>query len=313
VDGVELFQAWFSRRGFTRHRHDTYAIGVTESGVQVFDYRGRVERSLPGQVVVLHPDEMHDGRAGTEGGFGYRIVYVNPARIADAVRTLRGRPTPLPFVRETVSRNRTLGRAVTAAFRSVPEPLALDALVLRLAEGLIQGDPNGPPVGAPRRLDHAALAQGRAFLDSRRAIVRSADLEAVTGLSRYEFARQFRTLYGTGTRFCGGLISRAVRCLAECRWSSWRRRRASPTRPTSRGCSVPPTASRRDATPGSTPRPRAQGTGPRGRGRRPPASRAYETSTDGPSIPVEMPPRPAAIGMTEQRAIQVMCVSVLLH
>jgi AraC-like DNA-binding protein len=197
VDGVELFQAWFSRCGFTRHRHDTYAIGVTESGVQVFDYRGRVERSLPGQVVVLHPDEMHDGRAGTEGGFGYRIVYVNPARIADAVRTLRGRPTPLPFVRETVSRNRTLGRAVTAAFRSVPEPLALDALVLRLAEGLIQGDPNGPPVGAPRRLDHAALAQGRAFLDSRRAIVRSADLEAVTGLSRYEFARQFRTLYGT--------------------------------------------------------------------------------------------------------------------
>jgi hypothetical protein len=85
VDGVELFQAWLSRRGFTRHRHDTYAIGVTESGVQVFDYRGRVERSLPGQIVVLHPDEMHDGRAGTEGGFGYRIVYVNPARIADAV------------------------------------------------------------------------------------------------------------------------------------------------------------------------------------------------------------------------------------
>jgi len=51
VDGVELFQAWFSRRGFTRHRHDTYAIGVTESGVQVFDYRARVERSLPGQVM----------------------------------------------------------------------------------------------------------------------------------------------------------------------------------------------------------------------------------------------------------------------
>jgi hypothetical protein len=25
---------------------------------------------------VLYPDEMHHGRAGTEGGFGYRIVYV---------------------------------------------------------------------------------------------------------------------------------------------------------------------------------------------------------------------------------------------
>ena len=76
-EGVELLRAWFGGRAFARHRHDTYAIGVTETGVQTFDYRGRVERSTPGEVVVLHPDEMHDGRAGTDAGFGYRIVYVD--------------------------------------------------------------------------------------------------------------------------------------------------------------------------------------------------------------------------------------------
>jgi len=48
--------------------------------------------SLPGQVVVLHPDETHDGRAGTRDGFGYRIVYVAPARIEEAARAIRGRP-----------------------------------------------------------------------------------------------------------------------------------------------------------------------------------------------------------------------------
>ena len=197
VEGVELLRAWFAGRGFTKHRHDTYAIGVTEAGVQTFDYRGRVERSTPGQVVVLHPDEMHDGRAGTEAGFGYRIVYVEPARIAAAVRTIRGRPAPLPFVREPVSNSRTLARAVTAAFRSASEPLALDALVLRLAEGLIEGDPDSPAARPPRRLDHAALERARAFLDGRRAVVRSVELEAVTGLSRYELARQFRVSYGT--------------------------------------------------------------------------------------------------------------------
>ena len=197
IDGVELLRAWFGGRGYVRHRHDTYAISVTESGLQVFDYRGRVELSRPGQVVVLHPDEMHDGRAGGADGFGYRIVYVDPARVADAVRVVRGRPTPLPFVREPVSGNPILARAVTAAFQSALEPLALDALVLRLAEGLIKGDREIPVAGELRRLDHAALAQGRAFLDSRRAVVRSAELEAVTGLNRYEFARQFRTRYGT--------------------------------------------------------------------------------------------------------------------
>jgi AraC-like DNA-binding protein len=196
-EGLALLRAWFGGRAFARHCHDTYAIGVTEVGVQTFDYRGRVERSTRGQVVVLHPDEMHDGRAGTAAGFGYRIVYVEPARIAAAVRTLTGRAAPLPFVREPVSRNPTLARAVTAAFRLAPEPLALDALVLRLAEGLLEGDPDGHAARPPRRLDHAALERARALLDDRRAVVRSVELEAVTGLSRYELARQFRAAYGT--------------------------------------------------------------------------------------------------------------------
>jgi AraC-like DNA-binding protein len=197
IGGVELLQAWFGGRAFATHRHDTYAIGVTDAGIQTFDYRGSVESSHRGQVVVLHPDEAHDGRAGAEGGFGYRIVYVEPARIAAAARAIRGRPTPLPFVREPVSHNPTLARAVAAAFRLPPEPLALDGLVLRLAEGLLEGESNGHPAGPPPRLDHAALARAREYLDCRRAVVRSAELEAVTGLSRYELARQFRVLCGT--------------------------------------------------------------------------------------------------------------------
>jgi AraC-like DNA-binding protein len=197
VGGIELLQAWFGGRAFARHRHDTYAIGVTDVGVQTFDYRGSVENSRPGQAFVLHPDEMHDGRAGAEEGFGYRIIYVEPARIADAVRSVTGRPTPLPFVRRPVFHNPTVAGAVTEAFRSALEPLAVDALVLRLAEGLLEADPAGGVGGTPRRFDRTAVARGRAFLESRRAIVRSAELEAVTGLSRYELARQFRALYGT--------------------------------------------------------------------------------------------------------------------
>jgi hypothetical protein len=105
VDGVQLLEAWFSGRGYDTHRHDTYAIGITRTGVQAFDYRGATRRSLPGEIVVLHPDEKHDGRADTPDGFGYRIIYIEPARIAEAARAIRGRATALPFVREPVSHN----------------------------------------------------------------------------------------------------------------------------------------------------------------------------------------------------------------
>lgn len=217
IDGVELLRARFTGRAYSRHRHDTYAIGVTELGVQSFDYRGSVETCRAGQVFVLHPDETHDGRDGAQDGFGYCTVYVEPARIAAAAHALTGRATALPFVREPVSDDHTLARAVASAFASALEPLALDTLMLRLAEGLLNGDRTAPSAAAPR-LDQAALARGRAFLDSRREIVRSAELEAITGLSRYELARQFRVAYGTSphryslmrrldfarTRLCGG-------------------------------------------------------------------------------------------------------------
>jgi AraC-like DNA-binding protein len=198
VGGIELLRAWFAGEAYARHRHDTYAIGTTDRGVQVFDYRGAARASRPGQVVVLHPDEPHDGRAGTTAGFGYRIVYVEPAHIAAALRAIRGGPHPLPFVREPVSTNARLARAVRNAFDCDLESLALDAIVEALAEGLLSAArEDGPPVAASR-IDVAAVARARRILDAERTrVVHSAELEAVTGLTRYELARQFRLVHGT--------------------------------------------------------------------------------------------------------------------
>jgi AraC-like DNA-binding protein len=198
LDGVQLLQAWFLGHGFDTHRHDTYAIGLTDVGVQTFDYRGVTEISTPGKVVVLHPDETHDGRAGTPDGFGYRIVYVAPARIHEAARAICGRPCALPFVRKPVTANRTLACAIEAAFRLDPEPLAVDALILRLAEALLDADPSCGGAATPLRLDASGVARARQFLDAETTrVIRSSELEEVTGLTRYDLARQFRSAFGT--------------------------------------------------------------------------------------------------------------------
>src|SRR5260370_6544211 len=67
--GIERPEARFLGRAFAPHRHDTYAIGITLWGVQTFSYRGMLRRCLPGQCHVLHPDELHDGAAGSDAGF----------------------------------------------------------------------------------------------------------------------------------------------------------------------------------------------------------------------------------------------------
>lgn len=199
--GVALLRASFAGFAYARHRHDTYAVCVTDRGLQAFDYRGAARTSAPGQVVVLHPDEPHDGRAAAAGGFGYRIAYVAPDRIGAAARALCGAAVPLPFVRDPVLASPVLACAVGRAFQGFPaplEPLAADGLVESLARGLVAADP--AICGRRRRvaLDPGALARTRDFLDAEKTrAVRSAELEAVSGHDRYTLARAFRAAYGT--------------------------------------------------------------------------------------------------------------------
>jgi AraC-like DNA-binding protein len=196
--GVEFLEAWFGGPAYHRHRHDTYAICLTITGVQAFYYRGAAQISTAGQVVVLHPDELHDGYAATEAGFGYRILYVEPALVFEAAQVLCGRACGLPFVRAPVTISAKLSAAVAGAFQATREPLAIDSLVMQLAEGLIEADPSCRQAARPRHLDLDALERARQFLDAHNTrAVRSAELEAVTGLTRYELARQFRQMCGT--------------------------------------------------------------------------------------------------------------------
>ena len=198
VGGIELLEARLQRYSYRPHRHDTYAIGLTESGVQAFTYRGAAHASTPGLVVVLHPDEPHDGHAGTEEGFGYRQLYVAPAVIAEAVRAQCGAACALPFVRQPVATNPILAAAICAAFPHHPEPLAIDEVVERVARGLLAADPSSRRPATLRLHDTAAVERARQFLDAETTrVVHSWELEAVTGLTRFELARQFRAGMGT--------------------------------------------------------------------------------------------------------------------
>jgi AraC-like DNA-binding protein len=195
--GIERIEAFFAGHAFDAHRHDTYAIGFTVAGVQSFRYQGSAERSLPGQVFVLHPDETHDGRAGTGAGFRYRILYVEPRFICDALGRAGG---SLPFVRDVVSGNARLAGAILRALGDLEAPLEeleRDQIVLDLAEALAAADRSVTrrPLGARH---HRAVERARDLLDADIGrTAHSAELEAATGMSRYALARHFRACLGT--------------------------------------------------------------------------------------------------------------------
>jgi AraC-like DNA-binding protein len=190
--GLERVEACFAHHQFAPHRHDTYAIGITLQGVQAFRYRGAAQRSGPGQAFVLHPDELHDGRPGTAVGYRYRILYIDPCLIADA---LGGRP--LPFLQGAVSDDRRLVAAIRPALDLIQlEELQRDQIVADLAHALAAADHGWTNKAASP--DRSAVLRARAYLDARtEQTVRSDALEAISGLDRYTLARQFRQCLGT--------------------------------------------------------------------------------------------------------------------
>ncbi|MEO2037748.1 MAG: AraC family transcriptional regulator [Martelella sp.] len=195
-DGIERLEARFSGNGFSPHRHDTYALGLTIAGVQTFSYRGASRFSTPGRLIILHPDELHDGGAGGEDGLTYRMIYLPPEKIMAAVD---GLAAALPFVRDPVAEDAPLRASLIEALDELDGEmgeLKRDGLIAEIAHHLLRlGDARR---GEAKSIDRRALALCRDVLsECAEEKIGSQRLEAIAGLDRFTLARQFRALYGT--------------------------------------------------------------------------------------------------------------------
>ncbi|WP_307437699.1 AraC family transcriptional regulator [Labrys monachus] len=194
--GIERIEARFFGEAFAPHRHDSYALGVTLQGIQTFRYRGAARYSPPGGIIVLHPDELHDGGAGTEAGLRYRMLYLQPSLLSQA---LGGEGAALPFVRQPVLADDALRAGLLAALGPLDrglDELAADDIVSRIAQGLARHGGQAPkPLG---RLAARQVTLAREFLEANATRpVRSEELESVTGLDRFALSRHFRAMLAT--------------------------------------------------------------------------------------------------------------------
>lgn len=192
--GIDRAEVRLSTRAFEPHRHDTYAVGVTTSGVQVFRYRGSRRVCLPGQWHVLYPDETHDGGPGTDRGFGYRILY-----LASELLRAASAGGALPFVADPVQAATPATRALWPFLARLDEPVdELAGVEMAGAVADAVASFGGREAERPGAVDPAALERVREHLAAHPSETTSAaTLERIAGLDRFTIARQFRRAFGT--------------------------------------------------------------------------------------------------------------------
>ena len=80
LTGVELLTARYIEHRFVPHVHDGFVIGMIIEGAQRYRYRGAEHLAATGTLVLINPDEVHNGHKGHDAGWRYRAFYPDNAQ-----------------------------------------------------------------------------------------------------------------------------------------------------------------------------------------------------------------------------------------
>ncbi|NMM44581.1 AraC family transcriptional regulator [Rhodospirillaceae bacterium KN72] len=198
-DDLECLSATFVQHEYSLHTHDTYVIGVIESGVEEYRLKGVEHRAVAGDVCLVNPGELHDGRPGGNG-YRYRMFYPS----IDLMAEVRGQVTErhgggLHF-REALVEDPEVFRLLSGAHRTLedaPTHLERDSAFLEAASLLIRrhADLDGPEIGVGR--EDRAVATVQDFVEDN--LAEDLDLKklaALVGFSPYRLIRTFRKAIG---------------------------------------------------------------------------------------------------------------------
>jgi AraC-like DNA-binding protein len=200
LPGVDAFEARMVERSYDRHSHATYSIGVTDEGVQAFRCRGADHASTSGIVLLFNPEDAHDGHAGSFDGFKYRMLYVEPDVVVEALG-YQARPVP-PLFRQPLVHDPQLtglvGRAHAAVTATGASALERDYALRAMLSHAVRRWSNSPSsTSRPTLATQRGLSRVKEHLRAHLADdVTVAELAEVAAVSRAHLARSFRAAYG---------------------------------------------------------------------------------------------------------------------
>jgi AraC-like DNA-binding protein len=201
---------------FGRHTHDQYGIGVIDRGGHVsLSDAGQVE-AVPGDLILVNPGEVHDGRPLDAAGRTWRMLYFEP-RWVDTLQAdiTQGDDACFALHAPVISEPRLRAR-FDAAFAHVTDQgamqrgdlsrMAFDSAALDVMTRLVEA------LGHRRALAQcspADLARVRDMIDSDPAQPFSlAELARAAGLSRFQLHRGFLRAFGVAPH--GYILHRRV-------------------------------------------------------------------------------------------------------
>lgn len=199
LDGTLAISARYTTQRFRPHFHETFVIGATETGAELFEARGGRHVASAGTLRLFNPGEVHTGRAPEGGVWAYRCLYPS-AVLLDGIAREIGRREAIWFP-DIVATGSELARELLVALRSLDGPTSrlerssrlrsvLGRIVVAHGGGL--SVPSVPVKPAPRAVAAAAAYIGDRWADD----FTIGELAREAGMSPYHLIRVFKSRRG---------------------------------------------------------------------------------------------------------------------
>ena len=196
LGGVECLDARYRQHAFAPHSHDTFVVGVWESGAATVRCDAR-ERTYAGDdVLVINPGTVHSAGAAAPEGWRYRAIYPSVALVESVLADEPSRPA-LFFDCAQVS-----DAQLAADIRHLLERMAHRADTLGLEEALVSLVHRLWNRASLVRPEHdgsarSALVRARAYIDAHATDALSLGrIASEAGMSQYHLVRAFARRFG---------------------------------------------------------------------------------------------------------------------
>ncbi|WP_192256426.1 AraC family transcriptional regulator [Mesorhizobium silamurunense] len=197
LGGLEMLAARYRDHAYALHTHPTWVFGVVVAGVEKLRIGRRQHLAPAGSIIIVNPEEPHDGEKGVAAGWAYRTCYPDAVLMAEIAEDLE--LPGLPMFGEGIVLAADLARAFVRAHRLAGQALEQEAAMLAVLRELVSRFGDG------KRRDRASgggktarrfRLYGELIAEDLAACFDLARLAAAAGVTRFQVIRDFHRAAG---------------------------------------------------------------------------------------------------------------------
>ncbi len=200
LKNITVLQAAMNDFAYDKHAHEEYSFGLTLSGRQDFFTGGTFYRSLPGQIIIFNPGEVHDGHSGIDETLRYSMIYIHPEEMEPMLESAGIRQARDFQIKGTLLQDDLLRQRLTNLARLVNQrgsnKLEMECKLYQLAARIAQRCGQFEASQLRQRKDRLLL-QAKDYIHAHlREELTLNNISEAANLSKYHFLRLFRSQFG---------------------------------------------------------------------------------------------------------------------